>query len=101
METEKITASPSDNKVYMHTEEEMEAIIEGIILMEMAHEIMKKRELGVLMRTLVAGSLDYIFDRLIKKLAGDDADKTIEKIRARHKKEMEAMDPMDILKGLN
>ena len=101
METEKITTSPSDNKVYMHTEEEMEAIIEGLVLIEMGHTVLKNTEAECEhLRAFITAAIDIAVDVLIDKLAGEDAAKMLEKIQAKHK-EAEALDPMEILKGWN
>ena len=100
METEKITTSPSDNKVYMHTEAEMEDIIEGLVLLEICHEILKNGDLKETLRAFFAAALDLVVGTLIEKLAGDDVEKIAEKIREKHN-EAETMDPMELLKGLN
>ena len=100
METEKITTSPSDNKVYMYTEAEMEDIIEGMVLLDIVHEMLKNGDLKGTLRAFFADALDLAVVTLIEKLAGEDAEKIMKKIHEKHKK-VEDMDPMELLKGLN
>lgn len=92
MDKETITTSPSDSRLYMHTEEEMEDIIEGLILMEMGRELMKK---GKHWRILLTPGMDVAFNNLLKKLAGEDAEKIADRIHARHEAAVKDMNPVD------
>lgn len=101
MDKETITTStPNDNKVYMHTEEEMESIIEGLILIEMGHEIIEKGKAEAYWRTFVAAGVDVVFNTLLDQLAGEDAKRITKKIRARHEA-VKDMNPADLFGGLN
>ncbi len=77
--------TPHDEKVFMHTEAEMEEIIETIILIEMGHELEQgaDEERKIYFRK----AADNMFESVLEKLAGADAVKMFERIQKRHKDE--------------
>lgn len=82
-EMETIT-TPHDEKVYMHTEAEMEEIIETIVLIEIGHELEHVAKGG--QHTFLRKVTDNMFESVLEMLAGTDAVKMFERIRERHER---------------